>query len=248
MTQPNNPLNFITKFSRRLIGFKDRLIPLKLKFRNYSYSQAGEDRIIDFVFNQIGIASPTYLDVGAHHPYYLSNTALFYEKGCRGLNIEPDPTLFSQFPICRKNDINVNCGIGISDGQLELNIMNVPALNTFSFDEARRLENEDGFKIIAREKIAVLTLDTLLKKYNNDVFPDLFSLDVEGLDEDIIKSIDFERRKPIVICLETISYSGTGKGIKNHEIIHYLEEKGYLPYADTNINTIFVLKERWVRG
>jgi hypothetical protein len=38
------------------------------------------DVIVKFIFDCIGISKPTYLDVGAHHPY-ISNTALFYESG-----------------------------------------------------------------------------------------------------------------------------------------------------------------------
>ena len=47
-----------------------------------SFSQCGEDLIVDYVFKARGVGRPSYLDIGAHHPYWLSNTALFYERGC----------------------------------------------------------------------------------------------------------------------------------------------------------------------
>lgn len=59
-------------------------------FKKISYSQCGEDLIVSFIFNRLGILNPNYIDIGAHHPYKLSNTAFFYESGSRGINIEPD--------------------------------------------------------------------------------------------------------------------------------------------------------------
>ena len=45
-----------------------------------SYSQCGEDLLVDYIFKLRGIERPSYLDIGAHDPYYLSNTALFIRE------------------------------------------------------------------------------------------------------------------------------------------------------------------------
>ena len=74
----------------------------KNKHLKYSYSQGGEDILIDFLLSLIGIKKPFYIDIGAHHPFYLSNTALFYEKGCSGICIEPDPYIFKYI---KKHDL-----------------------------------------------------------------------------------------------------------------------------------------------
>ncbi|MGB5027475.1 MAG: hypothetical protein WBO38_03165, partial [Chitinophagaceae bacterium] len=39
-----------------------------------SYSQSGEDIIVSYLFERMGIKKPTYLDIGANHPIALSNT------------------------------------------------------------------------------------------------------------------------------------------------------------------------------
>ena len=39
-----------------------------------SYSQCGEDLIVQQLFTVVGIDEVHYLDVGAHHPSYLSDT------------------------------------------------------------------------------------------------------------------------------------------------------------------------------
>ena len=76
--------------------------------------------------------------------------------------------------------------------------------------------------------------------------PDLVSLDVEGLDLDILRSIDFSRYRPHVFCVETVSYAGgDGSGIKSPEIHALMLQNGYRLYADTYINSIYVAQSSW---
>jgi len=214
-------------------------------FQKISYSQCGEDLIVKFIFDNLNIKKPSYLDIGAHHPFYLSNTALFYKNGSRGINIEPDPTLFKQFLKDRIEDINLNIGIGDKNEILDFYIISSPTLNTFSKAEAKKYNQEGDYKIQEIKKIEVLSLVQILNKIKSEEFPQFLSVDAEGVDEIVIKQIDFEKNFPIVICLETISFSTSGKGVKNVELINYLVNKGYFVYADTYINTIFVRREIW---
>ena len=218
---------------------------INAEYRKVSYSQCGEDLIVKYIFDTIGISNPSYIDIGAHHPYYLSNTALFYQNGSRGINIEPDITLYKDFLTDRKEDINLNIGVGIHEEDIDFYIISSPALNTFSKKEAENYSNESRHFIKSVEKVRVRTLPNILKDFSNENFPQFLSIDAEGVDETIIKAIDYEKKFPIVICIETISYSETGNGIKNKEIIDFLEKKGYLLYADTYINSIFILDSLW---
>jgi len=222
----------------------------KIEVENYkkkSFSQTGEDIIVKFIFDNIGFNKPSYLDIGAHHPYYLSNTALFYELGSRGINIEPDPVLFENFIKYRPDDINLNIGISDKIGMQDFYIMNAPTLNTFSKEEADRAGLEGDYKIAKILKIKTELLQNIITQYANDKFPQFLNIDAEGIDELIINSIDFHSNYPIVICIETISFSNSGRGIKNLELINKIINAGYINYADTNINTIFVRKENWIR-
>lgn len=230
--------------------FKNKLIALLLnsnedRYKKISFSQCGEDSIVKFIFDYLKIENPTYIDIGAHHPYYISNTALLYKNGSRGINIEPDPTLFKEFIKYREEDINLNFGISDVENELDFYIISSPTLNTFSKEEAEKYIHEGDFVIKSIEKIMVKTLNNVLKEYSNGVFPQFLSIDAEGVDEIIIKEINFENNYPIVICIETISFSTSGNGMKNFKLIKYIESKGYLIYADTNINTIFVRKSIW---
>jgi hypothetical protein len=142
--------------------------------------------------------------------------------------------------------VNLNIGVSDKPGELLFYIMSSQTMNTFSKDVAEDLAVNHGFMIEEETKVQVDTVSSIVKKYLNGRTVDILSIDVEGLDLPILKSIDFTAFSPTVICIETISYSTKGQGVKDLEIIDYLERKGYLKYADTYINTIFVRSERWI--
>lgn len=231
-------------------GLSDRWNILREFYRldpvNLSFSQSGEDLIIRFIFEALGIAKPGYLDIGAFHPYRYSNTALFYLNGSRGINIEPDPSSFAAFPVERPDDISLNVGVADVSSELDFYMMDAPTLNTFSKEIADTYVRESDHRIISIRKIKVLPIRSILDEYCQGRFPELLSLDAEGVDELVLKSFDGVKDLPVVICVETISYSKTGEGIKNIELVEYLESRGYMVYADTYINTILVRKDRWL--
>lgn len=235
--------NKLIKMNSRIKNRKpNSTLGSRLKYSKRSYSQTGEDTIIKAALNEIGITKPTYIDIGAHDPFYLNNTAIFYENGCRGVNIEPDPILFNRFKKSRKKDTNLNIGIANKSGTLDLYIMSSPTLNTFSAKEARYYE-EQGYPIVDKKKVKVDDINTILQKYFKDMPPNILSIDVEGLDYQIIKSIDYKKHSPDLICAETIKFSKDGSGEKDTKITTFLLKNGYKIYADTKINTIYVLSK-----
>ena len=211
-----------------------------------SWSQCGEDLIMRHVFHELKIEKPTWIDIGAHHPYYLNNTFLYYSQGARGINVEPDLNLWDKFQTERPLDINLNIAIGETESELDFYIFNEPTLNTLVKEEADRIHKEHpGYFVKEVKKVKMFPIHEIISKYSKGLFPDLLSLDVEGLDEKILRSIDFEKTSPKIICVETISFSTQGRGVKSISIPEFLKEKGYMVYADTNINTIFVLDKLW---
>ena len=196
--------------------------------------------IVAFLFEIYGIENPSYIDIGAHHPYYYSNTAHFYMSGCRGINIEPNPELFKEINEVRTEDVNLNIGIGDEEGVLDFYVMNVPSMSTFSKEIADELVQKQGFILQDVLKIEVQRLDSVIQKYHNGIFPDYLSLDTEGYDLSILKTIDYDRAAPKVICVETVEYSHDLNGRKEKEIIDFLSDEGYRVFADTYMNTIFM--------
>ena len=209
-----------------------------------SYSQCGEDLIVRYIFDVLRLPEPTYLDIGAHHPSHLSNTFIFYQNGSTGVNIEPDPQLFSYIKECRPRDINLNIGVSDQKDILDFYVMSSSTLNTFSLEEAKKAESTK-VKIDKTLQIAVEPVNDILIEHFSDAPPDFLSLDVEGLDFAILQSFDFLRWRPKVICVETITYSEKRDGQKIKKIEQLLTEKGYFSYADTHINTIFVDSAIW---
>ena len=212
-------------------------------FSKVSWAQQGEDLIIEYIFKWfLHCEKPSWLDIGAHHPFYLSNTWQFYQKGCRGVNVEPDPGLINAFLRNRKEDININAGVGREKGTFDFFLMSSPTLNTFSKTEAEALIEKHNNEVFIKEvkPINVIPVNTILEKHflNRDNY--FISIDVEGMDFEILQSIDFIRFKPLVICIET-------NGKDEVLVINYLKEKGYLLYASNSVNCIFLVKEKFPR-
>ena len=145
-----------------------------------SYAQCGEDLVVDYIFNTLKIAHPSYLDIGAHHPYFLSNTYLFYRQGSRGVCIEPDPALYGRINRARKRDRNLNIGLASKRGSLQLHVFSSRTLNTFSEEEAKKYVQE-GHEQIGLHEIDVLTIGDVMDQFF-EKSPDFVSLDVEGMD------------------------------------------------------------------
>lgn len=213
-------------------------------FRKASYSQCGEDIIVKYVFELRGIRNPSYIDIGANDPFYLNNTAIFYNSRCRGINIEANPKLMPLFEEQRPEDINLNVGIGEKDGELDFFIMEDSTLSTFSKTECEYLI-KNGQKLSIVQKIKVTTVSKILLAHFNNISPDFLSIDVEGIDFEILKTIDFFKHSPKIICVEAAEYSPIGAGVRRDELIAFLESKNYYEYANTNLNAIMVRKDFW---
>lgn len=204
--------------------------------RAYSYAQYGEDNIILLMVGLYNIENAKYIDIGAHHPFKYSNTALLNQHGINGINIEPDPYLFKSFLKYRKNDINLNIGLHEINGESTLFRFERSEFNTFSNLAAQEIEKK-GIKKTGKMIVKIDTYNNVVKKYLNGIAPDIIFLDAEGLDEIILKSIDFENYSPKIICVETYAF---GVGKKNYDIINFLLAKEYSIHADTFVNTIFI--------
>jgi FkbM family methyltransferase len=217
-----------------------------------SYSQSGEDIIISDLFARLSIAQPSYLDIGANEPIALSNTYRLYSKGSRGVCIEPNPVLYKKLRQVRKKDVCINAGIAFNENtEADYYVFQDDAhgLNTFSktdadFWEQTGIESLGKFQVKKVIKTKLININEIISNYFNP-YPNFVSLDVEGLDLQIAKTLDFDRYKPEVFCVETLMYTSNKKETKNQELINFFNDKGYFVYADTYINTVFCLKSAY---
>jgi FkbM family methyltransferase len=211
--------------------------------RKHSYSQAGEDLLVDFVLKKIcGSRSIRYLDIGAHHPFYLSNTALFYAAGGHGILVEPDPYFAKLLRSKRPRDTVLECGVHFSgENYSELFLLDPPTLNTLSRAEMERYVAM-GHRLRDTIRVELKSLNAILDAAEP---LDFMNLDIEGLDKAILDTVDWGRYRPACVCVETITYETQRQPTKVQEVIDLMRRHDYMVYADTFINTIFVDRHRW---
>jgi FkbM family methyltransferase len=214
----------------------DLFYPEKKYFRQ-SFSQDGEDMVLNAFYEGRGRHKGFYVDIGAHHPYRLSNTAFFYRKGWKGLNIEPTPSLIKAFYKHRKRDVNLNIGVSDSNSKLTFYEFNEPALNSFDKEMSLERSKLPLFKIIAEREIPVYTLSEVLNKYvpeNQKI--DFFTIDAEGFDLAILQSNDWNKYIPNFILIEG---DCDFENLAKNEIYTFLKNKGYDLISKTRRTFVF---------
>lgn len=218
-----------------------KIIP-RWRFMN-TYSQAGEDVIAWYFFTTQGIQNPTYLDIGTNNPIYGNNTFLFYKRGSKGVCIEADPSLFPDIKAARSKDICINAGVTFdARTNADFYIFDEPAHNTLSKEEAEYRNTISRYKIKKVINIPLVNINTLIKD-NFKQAPNFISIDVEGVDFDILKTLDFNAYRPDMLCVETVTFSLDNKEEKMQDIINFMKTQDYIVYADSHINTLFVDKK-----
>ena len=228
-----------------LPGLYQQLIYLRHRFfyNNFykkSYAQFGEDLICSHLF------SPDYkgffVDIGAHRPTQESNTFYFYKKGWRGINVDAMPGSMRLFKGVRPGDINLEMGVSEKKQVLNYFIFDQPLINGFysqeEVDTSKKFKNAN---LIAKKEIETKPLYEILDlnlPKNTEI--DLMSIDVEGLDFEVLKSNDWTKYFPKVILIEILGFDI--ESLEEYPIYQFLKEKGYIFYSRTMQTLIFKLK------
>jgi FkbM family methyltransferase len=235
----------MSKLKNIIRKFVFRYIKPPVKIIDNSYSQAGEDRIVEYLFSSMGINEISYIDIGANDPVNGNNTYHFYNKNNKGVLVEPDSIYHNRMKETRPDDLLINAAISDEENEkADLYVFDVPALNTLSKEEADQRIRSGVYKLIEKRRIEQITIETIIKKYLKNRCPELISLDVEGVDYKVLNSFDFEKYPVPVWIVETCAYSETHIKPKVTSIIDLMLSKGYFVFADTYINTVFV-KNSW---
>ena len=215
-----------------------------VEYAGETFSQCGEDRILAFLFNQLAIPTPRYLDVGTGHPCLANNTYLFYRAGASGVCVEPNPDMAALIREKRPRDELLNVGVSAEkSGRCNYYVFEEWGLNTFDAEEAAARARSGKQPILKEMSVPVVTLESIITDYFSDGM-ELLSLDAEGLDLALLKSLNYEKHRPLVICVETVGFSETLAKPKSNMITSILAPHGYAPYADTFVNTIYIDTER----
>jgi len=200
-----------------------------------SYSQEGEDLILREIFKQ---QQGFYVDVGAHHPQRFSNTYWFYKKGWYGINIDAMPGSMVKFKKIRPRDVNLEVAIAANEKEMTFFSFSDPAINTFD-EKLAALRVKQNYSLINKEKIKAMPLQKILKdNLPKDINIDFMSIDVEGLDLEVVQSNDWQIFRPRCILVESLN--ATINKIKADPIYNFAIEQKYELFAKTCRTLIFI--------
>jgi FkbM family methyltransferase len=193
------------------------------------HSQDNQDKYLETnIFK--GYKNGFYVDVGAHDGISINNT-LYFEKNNNwsGINIEPIKTVFDKLVINRPNNINLNCAVCNNDGETDF-LCNVGYTEMISgikdnFDirhlHRLQLENIHYDSITEVIKVETKKLETIL--HENDISHiNYLSIDVEGAEFEVIKSINFDK-----VFIDVIGFENNYNDI-SIPIVKYLENRNFV--------------------
>ena len=211
-------------------------------------AQSGEDSIIAYILMVLGIRlqEEFYLDLGANHAKELSNTYMLYTNGMRGVLVEANPQLIPELRFYRNEDIILNKCVSIEQkASVNFYILSGDGLSTTSWDSAQEIMQINP-AITLKETISVdsITISEILDKYFEKA-PLVLNIDLEGMEESILSTYDYEKYAPLIIIVERIDYSiSLSLAKRADKISEILTRNGYCEYAFTGINSIYINKAR----
>jgi FkbM family methyltransferase len=184
-----------------------------------SYAQAKEDihlfRALSGVDHDVGF----YIDVGAWDPEIDSVTKLFYDRGWRGINVEPSPKWFARLAERRPRDINLQAAVSDVPGEIAYYEHTDGGLGT-TVERIADRHVADG-----RLRKKTLTVKTLtLTQICGDYAPKdihFLKIDVEGSERSVLNSMDFQKYRPWILCIES-------HFPMKHHVQTYCEWEGYV--------------------
>jgi len=205
-----------------------------VRFGEQHYASCAEDVVVRTIFKFLGKDTFSYIDIGANDPYISSNTAYLYTIGCRGICVEPNPDLIDMLKENRPDDVVLNIGIATKAGVLSYYMFENNIYNTFS-ESAADFREKSKIKLVNVIKVPVKTLVQIIDEYSGGICPEFLQIDIEGYDYDVLRSFDFAKSSPVVICVEAGDWN-------RKEMSEMLDSKDFFPFHKTVANTIYLRK------
>ena len=211
----------------------------KIFFPKITYSMFGEDLIIKKFFfkKKVGF----YVDVGSYHPLEGSNTYLLYKKGWNGINLDISKLSIELFNKARKDDLNINIAVSNTSKKVKTYFRKkINMLNTID----RKFAKSSFKKGFQTKFINSTTLNSILKnsKFKNKKI-DFLNLDIGGNELNVLKSFDFKKYQPKLICVEIHSfekiYSDDLNYYKKNPLYKFLKNRGYKLLWQNQFSFIF---------
>ena len=169
--------------------------------RMTSYAQNAEDVVLRRAFEDV--QRGFYVDVGASDPLEDSVTLHFYERGWKGVNIEPDPDEYARLVRARPRDVNLNAAVGLGDRPVTLYRSDTRGHGTLGVGT---LPEKPCLSHVLVEQVS---LSTIFADYVPEGEVEFLKVDVEGWEADVLASADWEKVRPRIIVVEAVDAYGT---------------------------------------
>lgn len=167
------------------------------------FSQYGVDVLLHKRFRKPS-TEHFYIDVGAHHPYDLSNTAYLWSFGWSEVNVDASPAVIAAFNNSRPNDLNLQTAVVSEEA--------AATSSTITFYSGKDIDNcATCDPEIARERgltqaitVPCTSLTSIVEQAHAK-FAGRFgflNIDIEGLDDQVIQNIEAWPQKPQIVMVE----------------------------------------------
>ena len=193
-----------------------------IKFFRIFYSQFGEDIVLKG-FIERSVKDGFYVDVGCYHPKKYSNTYQLHKRGWRGINIDLDGLKIKAFDWARPQDHNVTAAISDKKDKVKVYSFGNYSLDS-TLDEHTALTSRGKI-----ENVRTVETQTLQEIIEGSPFAgrqiDLLSIDAEGHDLNVLKSLDIKKYKPRLVIIET--HIMNMDQIMESELYRFMKANGY---------------------
>ena len=216
---------FTIKYFNFFYIFHNLFIKNKIFINREYYSHSKEDK---FILSKFGKKKGFYVYVGCHHPTRLNNCNLLYKNGWRGINIDLNKISIDLFNYVRKDDANINIAVSLNKRKV-----------AYYYEKPLSLYNSLIKKSYLKYSSIIKSdrLDNIIKKTkfkNKEI--DFLSVDAEGKDLDVLKSLNFKKYNPKSICVEI------WKSRNKNKIYDFLIKNNYQLAWKKRENFIFLKK------
>mmetsp|Transcript_5868 Transcript_5868/g.8510 ORF Transcript_5868/g.8510 Transcript_5868/m.8510 type:complete len:292 (+) Transcript_5868:93-968(+) len=213
--------------------------------RGWYKSQSGEDRALQKWFKDI--CHGTYLEIGGLNGVRFSNSYM-YNKGLNwtGVLVEASPRNYQQLVVNRPNEI-ANVHAGVCEKEMDLHwVESRPAVGGFQEFAAPEFQKQwwSESQIQNAKVVKCRTLEHILLNITNAgprFYFDFFSLDVEGAELSVLRSVNFDMTAFGVILVEADGHNET----KDLEVRFFLESNGYTYYEEKSRSLWFLNNDFW---
>jgi FkbM family methyltransferase len=202
---------------------------------NFYFSQTGEDIVLKHLMRDRPVG--TYVDVGCNHPIRLSNTFLLYLNGWKGICIDANEKLCKKFRKIRPFDTVIHSAVSDVEEEVTFYVSDAtPAVSTI--DKEQLIEWKQYWDFNREVKMKTRRLEKILDQHLPAATSiDVLSIDVEGHDLNVLKSINLTKYRPRFIVIEIHEFNLTKKG--DNAIVDYLFENGFELHCYSTINGYF---------